>query len=388
MARLVAIGAAVLFYLGAQCAVALADPAGSSPGGAAELARLNTEILRHPTDTALNLRYAALAEALGKPRLALSAYERILVYEPQNAAAIAGVSRIRKGLQPNTTKYVLALGAKYESNPLLLPSSTPVKGEGQFFGDLNVRDERRIGGFSWRTLADVDGIAHGTDTVLDYAHAGAMTGPVVDLLPGLQVNPALGGAGAYWDSHPFYGEAAASATFETYPSGAYEAVMLRAALRDYDSFFVPQHDGGYVEAIGKFTIPLAVPDTAFSLAPWVRWSEIKGPIGVVPAFATIEPGDYTDVGARIEADYSPVDWIVLGANFAASERYYRNEFATGTTTERRDTTWAPGATIIFPHLVDYQTDLRFDYKYISDRSNDPNFTYVDRIVTVTVLRRF
>jgi outer membrane immunogenic protein len=367
----------------------MADPAVSVAGGSGELARLNVEILQHPTDTALNLRYAALAEQLGKPRLALTAYERILVYDPRNEAALAGVSRIRARLHPNTTTYVLGLSWIYESNPLYLPTGSNRIGEGQFSGYLNVKDERQIGSYSWRTLARVDGIAHGTEPELDYAHASAMTGPVLDFfLPGVQINPALGGAVAYWDSHYFYSEAAASATFEAYPSGAYQAVLLRGALRRYDPFFVPQQNGGYAEAIGKFTVPVTVPNTAFVFSPWVRWAEIKGPIGTVPTFATIEPGDYTDVGARIEGYYSPQEWIVLGVNLAASERYYRNDFVTGTTTERRDSTLSPGASITFPHFGDYQSDLRFDYKYITNRSNDPNFTFEDQVVTVTWLRRF
>jgi outer membrane immunogenic protein len=393
MARLRVIGATVLLYLGTQLAVAMADPAASVPSGSGELARLNAEILLHPADTALNLRYATLAEQLGKPRLALTAYERILVYDPQNQAALAGVSRIRTRLQPNTTTYVLGLSWLYESNPLYYPQNyVPglAKREGEFSGYLNVKDERQIGSYSWRTLGRVDGIVHGTQPELDYAHAGVMTGPVLDLLPGLQVNPAVGGAVAAWDSHFFYGEAAASATFEAYPSGAYESVLLRAALRRYDTFFAPQHDGGYVEAIGRFTVPMTVPNTAFVISPWVRWAEIKGPIGSVPTNPLlIQPGDYTDVGARIEGYYSPREWIVLGANFAASERFYRNELVTGSTvTERRDTTLFPGASILFPHLGDYQNDLRFDYKYITNRSNDPNFTFVDNVVTITWLRRF
>ena len=91
MARLRVIGATVLLYLGTQLAVGMADPAMSVSGGSGELASLNAEILRQPNDTTLNLRYAALAEQLGKPRLALTAYERILVYDPQNQAALAGV---------------------------------------------------------------------------------------------------------------------------------------------------------------------------------------------------------------------------------------------------------------------------------------------------------
>ena len=388
MRRLGLIGAAVLLYLGAQCAVGMADSAGSATGGAAELARLNAQILQQPNNTALNLRYAALAEQLGKPRLALAAYERILVYDPQNNDALTGVARIRKQLQPATTKFVLGLSGGYESNPLYLPSTPLVKSEGEFSGYLNMRDERQIADYSWRTLGGVDGIVHGEFVALDYAHAGVMTGPVLALLPNLQVHTAIGGAGAYFDTHPYYGEVAASATFETYPAGAYEAVMFKAALRDYDSFFVPDHGGGYAEVVGKFTIPAAVPDFAFLFTPWIRFSEIHGALGSPPPNPLLEPGDYIDTGAKIEADYSPVNWIVLGANFALGERYYRDLPQTVLVVPERDTTWSPGGMVLFPHVFDYQTDLRFDYKYIQNYSNNPGFVFVDRVATGTVVRRF
>src|SRR5262249_15041217 len=152
-------------------AVGTADPAVSVPSGLGEFARLKDEILHQPTDTALNLRYAALAEQLGLTRLALAAYERILVYDPRNTTALAGVSRIRARLQPDTTTYVLGLSWLYESNPLYLPSSSTLRQpEGQFSGFLDVKDERQIGSYSWRTLARVDGIAHGAEPELDYAH--------------------------------------------------------------------------------------------------------------------------------------------------------------------------------------------------------------------------
>jgi hypothetical protein len=400
MTRLGLIGASLLLYLGMPCGVGMADPAnglaanspaqpaaGFAAGSSAQLAQLNAQIMRHPQDTALNLRYAALAEQLGERRLALTAYERILIYDPQNVAALAGVGRIRNGLRPNTTQYLARFGAIYESNPTYFPGGF-IHGEGQAFGDLNMRDERSVGDTRWRTLANVDGIVHGDQNQLNYGYAGATTGPIWELLPGLQVNPALGGGASYFDGHFFYGEAIASATFEAYPDGAYESVKLRAAFRDYDTFFVPGQYGGYVDVTGKFTVPLAIADAAVSFSPWLRWSSIKGELGTVTSLNTVQPGDYTEVGGRLDGFYSLNDWLVFGANIEASERYYRDEVVVNGTAERRDRTISPGAAIIFPHLFAYQNDLRIDYKYILDNSNDNFFSFVDHVVTVTAIRRF
>ncbi len=387
MMRLGLIGAVVLLCLGTQCAVAMA--ASSDGGGTAELARLNAEIIHRPNDTALNLRYGALAERLHLPRLALSAYERILSYDPQNVAALEGVYRVRKAILPPTTQYRVGVGANDETNPTLLPSGhTP---EGQFFGYFNVRDERMLGDTQWRTDGDINGIAHGVANTLDYAYAGATTGPVYEMLPGITANPALGAGGSYLDSHLFYGEAIAQTTFEAYPNGAYDALQIRAALRDYDSFFVPDNTGGYVDATGKITLPITIPDLAFTVAPWLRWAAIRGPLGLgaTTPLIGVQPGDYTEAGARFDAYYGIHDWVVFNANISGSDRAYREELVTGSTTEEReDTTISPGASIIFPHLFQYQNTLRFNYTYVKDDSNDSTKSYVDNIWTVTASRNF
>jgi hypothetical protein len=409
MKRLGLRGAFVFLGLVAQYGIASADPGdvanttvpggndlglfapksgAVSPGAAAKLAQLNAQILQHPQDTALNLRYAALAEQLGERRLALAAYERILIYDPFNSQALDGVDRIRRGIQPNTTQYVLGVGIGGETNPTYVGPglNTP---EAQEFANLNVKDERTLGDFRWRTLGYFDGILHDSVSALDYAYAGAMTGPVLELMPGVQVNPAVGGGGSYFDGHAFYGEAAASATFEAYPNGAYESVRLRAAFRDYNTFFVPGQYGTYVEAVGKFTIPTpTIANFAFTVSPWVRWSAIKGPIGAITPTNTLQPGDYTDVGGRLDAFYSITDWIVFGANLAADGRFYSDMVIIGGTAQRTDATLTPGASLIFPHLFQYQNDLRFDYRFIWNASNDPGFSFTDHVFSVTAIRRF
>jgi hypothetical protein len=385
MKRLALSTASVLIYLGVQCGVAAAN---SPPaGGMAELSRLNAEIMHHPKDTALNLRYAALAEKLGLNRLALNAYERILNYDPQNPDALTGINRVRKYIEPNTTRYKLAVGAIYESNPTYVPTGRMP--EGQFFGGLSVSDDRLVGDTRWRTNGDITGIAHGENTMLDYAYAGATTGPVWDMLPGITVSPAIGAGGSYLDNHFYYGEGIFQTTFEAYPKGAYEAVQIRAALRDYDSYFVPENTGGYVEALGRFTLPASIPNLAFTLTPWVRWASIQGSLGAVSTLLGEQPGDYTDYGGRINGYYSIEDWVVFSANFSADDRAYRDELVTGSTTQmRNDVTVSPGASLIFPHLFQYQNTLRFDYTYINDHSNDATKSFVDNIVTVTASRGF
>jgi hypothetical protein len=390
-------------------------PAHLPTGSSGELARLNAEILRHPQDTALNLRYAAVAEERGELRLALTAYERILIYDPQNTAALEGIWRMRKGIQPATTQWMVGVGAIYESN-----STYAAKGmetpEGEAFGWLNVRDDRTVAGTRWRTDGNVTGTLHGDQTQLDYGYAGATTGPLYELMPGISVHPAIGAGASFFDQSFFYGEGIASLGFESYPNGAYEAVTLRAALRDYDTFFVPEHTGGYFDVTGKFTIPLDNSRVALNVVPWLRWSSIKGPIGVVTPGLGVQPGDYTEVGGQLNGFVSlwnPYDAstlrtspsmptkapvsigtggfmqeVILGANIAVSERYYRDEPVSVGTGQRRDFTVAPGASLILPHLLQYQNTLRIDYTYLHDNSNDATRSFVDNVVMVTLIRGF
>ena len=51
---------------------------------------------------ALNLRYASEAEKVGKLKWALPAYERVLVADPGNKDALAGIDRIRTRLRTET----------------------------------------------------------------------------------------------------------------------------------------------------------------------------------------------------------------------------------------------------------------------------------------------
>src|SRR5215470_13514607 len=80
------------------------------------LSDLNNQILDNPQDVALNLRYAHAAEAAGKPRLALAAYERILINDPTNAEARAGYERVRRAIEPDFTVTRVEVGVAHDSN--------------------------------------------------------------------------------------------------------------------------------------------------------------------------------------------------------------------------------------------------------------------------------
>ena len=111
-----------------------------------QLRQLYQQILRDPTNTELNLRYARLAESKGELRKALTAYERILINDPDNREAQTGSQQILLLLKPSFTRWTAILGGDYASNARrrnrLFDRGSDLIGTGQLF----VIDERRIGG--------------------------------------------------------------------------------------------------------------------------------------------------------------------------------------------------------------------------------------------------
>ena len=213
-----------LLASGLALAYAQGDPPQPDPSPD-ELASLNAKIINDPKNTALNLRYAKVAEALGSWRLALAAYERVLVNDPYNNEALAGLQRVRLKLAPTTTQYSAELGSSYKSNPRYLPNR--VKGEGQAEAAFGVRDERDLAGTLWRSTLATVGVLHQHETDLNYGYLGATTGPVLNLLGGATWHPAIGVAAAFFDEQFYYGEANANLVIEDYYGGLYSRLGLR-----------------------------------------------------------------------------------------------------------------------------------------------------------------
>lgn len=392
MRRTIILGALMLALAGLGPVAASAQQQPVIPAGdLGELSRLNQLIVRAPTDLALNLQYAALAERLGLLRLALPAYERILMADPANQVAQAGIDRVRAALQPSTTEYILEVGYLNESNPryLTVPSS---HGRNQFVGTLNVIDERNLNGQRWRTTGDLylrDYTGTGISD-LDYGHLGVVSGPVYQLAPGLAVNPGLGVATSFFDHHWFYNEVSGNSTFSVYPGGAEQTLLLRGAYRDYNHIFYPHVSGGYADATGKLTFRDVFPDTVFGLSPWVRINEIAGGIGkaVVPFTTDVQPGDYFETGGRGTVYYSLSDEVILGGNFSVTGRFYQSVEVAGSHERRKDVTVSPGVQLVFPHILAYQNDIKVGYQYAYNHSNIPINSYRDHVVSVSYQARF
>lgn len=360
---------------------------GTTAARADEIDSLYQKILQRPKDTALNLRFAQLAEQSNHLRWALAAYERVVLNDPDNAEGRQGLQRVRRALQPETTLLTLQAGTQYETNPLYyLP---PRRSEWQALGSAALLVERNFNGTRWRTNSFAAGILHAHETELNYGVVGLDTGPVLDVWSGWAFHPAIGGRAAAFDHRFYYSEGAASATFDTNSGGIYRSLQVRGAYRSYDDFF-PSTEGFYVEARGKVAVPNALGSgTVMIASPWVVWSDISGVASVItPTITDLQPGAYVEYGGRLDLIRSLTQWLIFGLNAAVSERDYRNDIAINTGEKRRDTILNTGASLIFANLFAYQTDLRFDYKYLLDHSTDVTKSFNDHIITASVVARF
>lgn len=379
--------------------VAFSAFAGAATASAKEIDTLYARVLQEPANTELNLRFARLAEEQGVLRWALMAYERVVLNDPNNWEAKVGLMRVRRAIQPNFTLVTVELGTGYESNPLYyLPANqnpytngNNEKGKGTWLGQglIALQDERKIGGQAWRTNAAVFGQVNSRYGDLNYAHAGGDTGPVFDLWPGLSLTTALGAAVGYFDDRFYYGEGSGSATFEgTTPEGIFHMLRFRAAYRSYDSYF-PSQEGWYYDIRARVVIPKVFGDgNLIALSPWVLWSDISG--AVTNTLVTeIQPGAYREVGGRAEIYQQLTAWVTVGGSLSASWRDYSSDVVPGTGgAKRKDTLLIPGALVLFPGFFWKEWDLRFDYRYLDNDSNDPSKSFKDHIVTAAVTKRF
>jgi hypothetical protein len=360
--------------------------AGSGTLRADELDALYQRILKEPANTELNLHFAQLAEEQGKPRWALMAYERILLNDPENFQAKLGLMRIKAAMAPNTTVVSVELGTAYESNPMYyLPG-----GKSAWLGSglVTLQDERNLNGTRWRTSGALFGQVNSRYGELNYAYAGGESGPVFYWLPGLSISPALGAAAAYFSDRFYYGEGSGSLTFEGSQDNIFRALRLRAAYRSYDDYF-PSQQGWYYEARGRISAPNVFGErTLVAFSPWFVWSDISGTV-TNALIQEIQPGAYSEWGAKVEVYKNLTDWLVVGASFSASRRDYRNDFVVSALGEKRhDTLLLPGVMVLFKGFFWQQADLRLDYRYLRNNSNDPTKEFDDHLVSAAAVMKF
>lgn len=351
------------------------------------LGQVYQRVLADPTDTAANMEYARLAEAVGQPRKALATYERIMLYDPNNEEALAALVRIRRQLQPDTTLVTLETGLGYETNPLQRHSD--LEGSLKAYAAGRVEDERRFGDTRWRTLISGNAEYFSDVSQLDYGYLGGVTGPILPVGTQVTVNPFAGGGVSFLDNAYYYSEAIAGMQFEGYLQGAYQLLRLRGGYRSFDDQSVSTN-GFYADIVARWALPQVInQNDVFVITPHGRWSGIGG---VEVSNGTIgpddiKPGNYVAWGSRFEYFNQVADWLTLGAGVDLTQTFY-SDLYTPDDDKRVDVMIEPLLSAVFTRAFGMQSDLALDYRFQWNESNDEQADFGNHIVTARVVTRF
>lgn len=348
-----------------------------------DLNALNELILQHPQDIELNLRYAHAAERAGKLRLALAAYERILINNPDNVEAQHGYEHVRRILQPPNTSLRLEIGEQWDSNPWDA-SSDPQAGYDTFARATWV-DEREFGARRWRSVVNFYGELYPNDRDLNYMYAGASVGPMFDLTPNAAAIPAVGVAISSFSNELYYKEINAGVTVEGHKDSATYWARLRAGWRDYAASSTSDQ-GAYVELMGGVSQPHITSDNDWVVAvPWLRWSDIQGS-AVDVLNDPIAPGQYVEGGVEATYNYRFNDHLFAAVGAEVRDRYYTKTEVAGD--HRHDTYVAPKASLTFWNPVNCECGVSLNYRYRDNQSNDPSSEYEGHSAWLSISRTF
>lgn len=349
-----------------------------------DLADLNRQILENPQDVELNLRYARAAEEAGQLRLALVAYERIMINDPSNQEARRGYERIRRALEPAYTVARVEAGARWDSNALNL--NFDEEEAVTYFAHGTLVDERHLASQRWRSVVNAE-IEHTPDIdQLDYAYLGAQTGPLFRIAPHTAALPAVGAAVASLDGDLYFSEANVAVTVEGRGESFSYWARLRGGWRDYGEEATADN-GPYAELIGGVTAPRFIAERGtLVVVPWVRWSDIEG--SAFSFFDENVPGQFTEYGVEAEYRYRLGDHVTLGAGVRARERDYDSTTVMFGTETRNDTYVAPNASIVLTRVLPCACDVRARYQHRENDSNDPFSDYDAEQVQLSLIARF
>ncbi len=358
------------------------------PAAADELTAAYARALANPADAELSLQYAMIAEGRHEYRKALSAYERVLLNDPNNVAAKRGLVRVRRIIQPASTQFFAEGGLMWQSNPELVSSGAT--GSAVPYAQLRMKDERPIGGTRWRTIGSLYGEYFAEHHDLNYGSATIETGPLIDLGASmLTLYPSIGGAVTSSNNTFFYDEVNASAMLEGYLNGAYQWVRVRAGYRDFAPS-ATSTNGWYVDARGQWSVQNVFHnDDVATISPWVLWSDVGGTASslVGPGtFDTFAPGRYLAGGTQLEYNKKLNDRLLLALNLGLSARHYTVD-TNSAGEKRQDYTVSPGATLVFNNAFGPQSDFRLTYRFDHNTSNDASHRYNAQTVMASVVFR-
>lgn len=350
-----------------------------------DLESLNEQILANPNDAELNFRYARAAEEAGQLRLALAAYERVMINDPENEVARRGYERIRRMIEPDFTTFTVEVGARWDDNAR---NSDLLEEEAwSAFVNAVLVDERvGIADRRWRSIVNFEGELVPDIDELDYAYLGAQTGPLFYAGPHLGVIPSIGVGTSILDGEHYFNEANLGLTIEGKNDGMSYWTRLRGGYRKYSDNSAAD-EGVYAEAIGGLSIPRLVAETdTLVLLPWVRWSDIEGSTFFFGG--EIAPAKFTELGLEATYHYQVNDHLILSAGATVRERWYSDTTVFFSTEERNDTYVAPEVSMLVQNFAPCECGIEFAYRYRDNDSNEVSAEFEGNEFEISWVQRF
>ena len=350
---------------------------------AQDLGELNDRILNDTGNVELNLQYARLAEQHGELRLALAAYERILINNPDNEEAKRGFTRVRRILEPAYSTLRVEVGVQWDTNQLNL-ADWDEETYSAYWRASSV-DERRLGSQRWRTNVNFDGEIVPDIKELNYARLAAQTGPLTDVTPRMAANPAVGVAVASLDDSFYYAEANVGVTLEGQRDGVSYWARTRAGWRSYAEDSAAEEGAQAEVAVGVSIPRLAAQRDSLTIVPWARWSGVEG--STFDAFNNeVAPGEYTEYGIDANYQFQFNEHVVVSAGALAYNREYTSTEVGGET--RRDVYVSPQTTVTFQNILPCQCAINLTWRWRVNESNDPAADYDARQASASIVARF
>ncbi len=364
---------------------------GARAQDANDLEALNQRVLENSQDVELNLAYARAAESAGQLRLALAAYERILINDPANGEARRGYERVRRALEPSYTVARFEIGARWDSNALNAADNTFVLNTDDFesttyYGKLLVANEQEFLGRRWRSLLNATIEENSDIDELDYGFLGVQTGPIFYAGPHVALLPAIGGGAAWLGGDLYFTEVNLALTLEGRTTGASYWARVRGGYREYDrddnAFFdTVTDDGTYVELQAGITKPrLMFERDTLLVQPFARWSDIEGSVFSFSLFEEFAPGKYVEYGLDVNYLYQFTDHLQGSVGALVRERDFDGS--------REDTYVSPQVSLTLQGAFPCSCDIRLQYRYRENDTNDFLADYDADQVSLALLARF
>lgn len=378
----------------------LAALAGLSGSATAQGSRDATfeRLLRNPDDPALNVQFAAEAEARGELRQAMAALERAKAARPDDPAIAAEYERVRRKTLPDVTTATIQAGIGYTSNPLQLPKSSTIKRDAIFDLGANIEDERTLGDIRLRTLASVSSQLYRSSSEVNTARLNFASGPVFALDKDLQLHLAPGSSHVWLDGQHLYDEARMTATFSSLFQGVKQSIELRGGYR-FGNDSIDYSDSYHFDVAGRFTFsPQLIGNDFLYVQPRGTINRVKDESAAATTPSVLARDfvllSYNEWGGRLGYFFPilPNNQAYFGAGISAYRRDYDSGVidAAGNVTDekRRDFYLEPTAHLIFPRLVADNVDVRIDYRFEDNHSNEKDSEFKNHVVILGLVGNF